>query len=67
MGLNKRIEAIAQDLANGLEIQHYLCQPCFDKGIKAVLQKFGSFGSISLRCPICETCFDTGQTEPFVG
>jgi hypothetical protein len=30
MGLNKRIEATAQDLANGAELDHYLCQPCFD-------------------------------------
>jgi hypothetical protein len=67
MGLNKRIEAIAQDLVNGLEINHYLCQPCFDKGIKAVLKRFGQFGAISLRCPIRDTCFDTGKTEPFVG
>lgn len=65
MGLNKRIEATAHDTAHGLELEHYLCQPCFDKGIKSVLQKSSFYGAISLECTICKERFSTGQTEPY--
>ena len=33
----------------GTEPMHYLCQHCFDKGVKAVLQPNGEF----LNCPHC--------------
>lgn len=44
---------------------HYVCQPCFDKGIKAVLQRENFYGAIYLDCPICETKVSVGETEPF--
>ena len=35
---------------------HYACQPCFDKGIKAVLQGDYSLAiPKGLRCPVCKT------------
>lgn len=47
----------------GKEPLHYLCQPCFDKGIKSVLQKYDFYGSISLECKICKERFSTGIIE----
>lgn len=45
--------------------QHDICQPCFDKGIKAVLKKHSRLGRVSLVCPHCEDLSWTGETEPF--
>lgn len=44
---------------NGVPI-HYVCQPCFDKGTKAVLQKcILQWNIVALRCPICKQTFPT--------
>jgi hypothetical protein len=43
---------------------HYLCQPCFDKGIKSVLQKQSSFGIQTIDCSVCGTKFRTGEEIP---
>jgi hypothetical protein len=43
---------------------HYLCQPCFDKGVKSVLQKQASFGIQTIDCSICGTKFRTGEEIP---
>jgi cell division protein FtsB len=41
---------------------HCLCQPCFDKGTKAVLRKNNvPWGTITLQCPICKEAFPTGE------
>jgi len=34
---------------------HYLCQPCFDKGVKAILeaQDSGVYGELQI-CPVCD-------------
>lgn len=47
------------------EPQHDLCQPCFDAGVKSVLQRAHKFGSILARCTICKAEFDTGETYPY--
>lgn len=47
------------------EPTHYVCQPCFDKGIKSILRKCNVFGSICMECTICKERFDTGDTEPY--
>lgn len=49
----------------GAQPLHHLCQPCFDKGVKSVLQKSSFYGSISLECSICEKKYSTGLTEPY--
>ncbi|HKT28781.1 hypothetical protein [Dyella sp.] len=43
------------------EPQHYLCQPCFDSGKKAVLQKNRKYGTITIDCPMCKQQFKTGE------
>jgi len=49
----------------GTEPAHHVCQSCFDKGVKAVLQRTVNYGAVSLDCPICKGSFRTGGTEPF--
>jgi hypothetical protein len=49
----------------GPEPLHYVCQPCFDKGVKSVLQKNRLYGSVFLECMVCDKRFYTGETEPF--
>lgn len=36
---------------------HYVCQPCFDKGIKVVLQRVESAGGVGHRCSGCKNVF----------
>ncbi|MCE4302365.1 hypothetical protein [Xanthomonas hortorum] len=43
---------------------HYLCQPCFDKGTKSVLQRLSAYGRISLDCSICKARHPTGEAIP---
>lgn len=43
------------------ELQHFLCQPCFDSGKKAVLQKNRKYGTITIDCPLCKQEFRTGE------
>lgn len=55
------------DMGNPVSTQpiHHLCQPCFDKGVKSVLQKSSFYGAISLECTICDKRYSTGTTEPY--
>lgn len=41
--------------------KHYLCQRCFDKGVKSVLQGLSKVGRITLTCTECNTQFPTGK------
>jgi hypothetical protein len=34
---------------------HYVCQPCFDKNVKVVLQQHDVWGKITLNCSACKT------------
>jgi hypothetical protein len=36
------------------EPQHHVCQPCFDKGNKAVLRRLVVWGTETWTCPLCE-------------
>lgn len=45
---------------SGTEPVHYVCQPCFDKGVKSVLQSAGHL----LTCTICKSSFKTGLPLP---
>lgn len=36
------------------EPAHYLCQPCFDKGVKAVLQETHDKYRDEIKCPVCK-------------
>jgi hypothetical protein len=45
----------------GEQPAHHLCQPCFDKGTKAVLQRHVRWSAVSLDCPICDKQFHTGE------
>ena len=47
------------------EPAHYVCQPCFDKDIKVVLQRAVFYGTVKLRCSCCATEYDTGETIPY--
>ncbi len=37
------------------EPHHYLCQGCYDKGQKFVLQVSGYYGGLNYSCPGCKT------------
>lgn len=43
---------------------HYLCQPCFDKGTKSVLQSKFVWGSGFLECTVCKHEFASGEKGP---
>lgn len=53
------------DAPGSAEPEHYLCQPCYDKGVKSVLQDFRSIGRIELRCTLCQQRYSTGRTYPY--
>lgn len=42
------------------EPPHFVCQPCFDKGVKAVLQFGGAMGIRTFHCPVCNKTFNGG-------
>lgn len=48
------------------EPMHYLCQPCFHKGIKAVLGTEGGDGYSATvqRCPVCKRAITTSAAPP---
>lgn len=46
------------------EPEHYICQPCFDKGSKGVLQRRTNGVSIILRCPLCGSFVSSGESVP---
>jgi hypothetical protein len=62
--VNVTPQGSASDNPSAAEPVHHLCQPCFDRGVKAVLKKFHHVGLISLACPICNVKFATGETTP---
>jgi hypothetical protein len=37
------------------EPPHHVCQPCFDKGTKAVLRRSVFYGAEDWTCPVCNT------------
>lgn len=43
---------------------HYVCQPCFDKNIKVVLQKTWFYGSAKLVCGECKAELYSGERAP---
>lgn len=42
---------------------HYICQPCFDKGVKSVLQ--GRFRAHGLECPTCKIAMHVDNNALF--
>jgi len=54
---------VKPDCLNG-EPLHHLCQPCFDKGTKSVLQESNFWGTVYLECSICKTKYDSGIRTP---
>lgn len=47
-----------------LEPEHYVCQPCFDKGLRVVLQRWPFYmGARALRCPGCGAVFPIVSTS----
>lgn len=42
---------------SGTEPMHYVCQPCFDKGVKAVLARNETHLRVIHLCPSCATAF----------
>jgi hypothetical protein len=61
------VAPIGGDVSDPLATEplHYVCQSCFDKGIKSVLQKHRFYGAVSLTCPVCKGDFPTGTSEPY--
>lgn len=47
------------------EPQHYLCQPCFDKGVKSVLQDRHNAGPVYLHCTVCDAKYRTNRSNPY--
>ena len=60
------IAPVSGDVSNPIPAQvlHHLCQPCFDKGIKAVLKMHTILGGATslLECPICKEKIIFGET-----
>jgi len=46
------------------EPMHYICQSCFQKGIKSVLQRGSFLGSVHLLCTSCKFEYPTGERVP---
>jgi len=44
---------------------HYLCQPCFDKGVKSVLQDQHNLGPVYLHCTVCDAKYRTNRSNPY--
>ena len=65
LGLKDREQLAAENLLESgiTEPHHHICQPCFAKGIKSVLQKSVFYGAVSLECPLCKEKFSTGKSE----
>ncbi|QRX82229.1 hypothetical protein [Glaciimonas sp. PAMC28666] len=62
-GMN--ISPVSSDVSHpiGAEPMHYLCQSCFDKGIKSVLQRDSLYGSVYLDCVCCQKKLYNGERE----
>lgn len=58
--INDRPEAAGSGEPVIAEPSHFVCQPCFDKGHKAVLQRAGSGWS----CPLCKHWVRSKHDEP---
>jgi len=44
---------------------HDICQPCYDKGVRSVLQRSNRVGDVTLDCTICDAQFRTGESIPY--
>lgn len=53
------------DTSRKSEPLHYLCQPCFDKGTKSVLQDLYDHGPQTLGCTVCDAKYRTGVMRPY--
>ena len=53
------------DTSKKSEPLHYLCQPCFDKGVKSVLQDLYDQGPQTLGCNVCNAKYSTGVMKPY--
>jgi hypothetical protein len=49
-----RLKPPSELQSDASELPHFLCQPCFDKGIKAVLIETDFYGLARWRCPVCK-------------
>lgn len=49
-----RLKAPARLLENSHEPQHFVCQPCFDAGKKAILFRRDVWGTWVWTCPLCK-------------
>lgn len=63
-----RAGAFVYKLARGVSVSrpaHYLCQPCYDKGIKAVLERMDLhlIGPVQV-CPVCDRQISLGDVPP---
>jgi hypothetical protein len=47
------------------EPEHYICQACFDGGIKVVLQRSTFYGSVKLCCSRCKAEYAAGEAVPY--
>lgn len=58
------VENIGEDGQKlGVQPVHYVCQPCFDKRIKAVLIRSEGPSAVSHKCPECNTNFLESKKE----
>src|SRR5579875_3881677 len=46
------------------EPAHYVCQRCFDSGVKVVLQRSTFYGLVNLVCSSCKTEYATDERVP---
>lgn len=44
------------------EPPHFICQRCFDQGVKIVLQKSNAWGTETFTCSACGTAYSGGRT-----
>lgn len=63
--LDKGVFAYGLKAPEAGEPLHYLCQPCFDKGTKSVLQDRDNFGAVTLKCPVCQNEYRSGRKKPY--
>jgi hypothetical protein len=61
LGLKNAEQLAAEGLTCIPEPHHYVCQPCFEKGIKSVLQKYEFYGAVSMECTVCKERFYVGK------
>ncbi|MCX2894854.1 hypothetical protein ORG27_14840 [Stenotrophomonas lactitubi] len=50
---------------DAVEPVHHLCQTCYDKGVKSVLQRSNRVGDVTLDCRVCSAQYRTGKFIPY--